>query len=79
MAPSRPKPPGSARAIAAYRCGARMAEWRDTRIPDMACRGENLKDFMTDAERQAFRLTKDAVWWRYWWQGYHYGVVERSP
>lgn len=78
MTQRRPKPPGSARAIAAYRCGARMADWGTVEIPRMVTQGESLKDYMTGGELAAFRLCSDAFWWRYWWQGYRYGSTERD-
>lgn len=76
MARARPKPPGSARAIAAYNCGARMAQWRDPKVADAVCRGESISDLMTEGEMAAFRLTTDRLWWRWWWQGYRFGAVE---
>ena len=78
MARARHKPPSSARAIAAYNCGARMAEWQNPTVADMACRGESLRDYMTEAERMAYRLCTDAFWWRYWWQGYQFGARDRG-
>lgn len=74
MARRRFPPPGSARAIAAYNCGARMAEWRTPKVADMVNRGEPITDLMTDGERLAFRLSNDRLWWRWWWQGYLTGV-----
>lgn len=78
MARAQPKPPSTARAIAAFRCGARMAEWRNPEVASMACRGESLTDYMTEGERHAFRLCTDAYWWRYWWQGYRAGVAREG-
>lgn len=77
MARAKPRPPGTARAIAAYNCGARMAEWQDPKVANMVCLGESIADLMTNAERLAFSLSRPALWWRYWWQGFHYGSTER--
>lgn len=78
MARALHKPPSSARAIAAYNCGARMAEWRSTRLINMVNKGEPITEFMTEGERMAYRLCTDAFWWRYWWQGYRFGAMERK-
>lgn len=78
MARARGKPPATARAIAAYNCGARMAAWRDQRIADMVCRGESITDLMTPGEVAAHRLCTDAYWGKWWWQGYLHGATERQ-
>lgn len=54
-----------------------MAEWQDPKVANMVCLGESIADLMTNAERLAFSLSRPALWWRYWWQGFHYGSTER--
>lgn len=78
MARARFRPPGSARAIAAFNCGARMAEWGDPTVVDLVNRGESITDLMTPGELQAFRLSTDRLWWRWWHQGYRNGARERG-
>lgn len=53
-----------------------MAEWRNPAVALMVCQGESITDYMTEGELQAFRLSTDRLWWRWWWQGYRNGAVE---
>lgn len=72
-----PSPKGR-RAVTAYSCGARMAEWQTTLVADLANRGDQLADYMTAAERAAYRRGKPASWWCWWWQGYRHGRIEQT-
>jgi hypothetical protein len=55
-----------------------MADWQETKVALMVCNGESIADLMTDAERQAFNLSRPAMFWRFWWQGYHYGSTRET-
>lgn len=70
MARAGRKPPTSARAIAAYNCGVRMGEWPFEIIGRMVAAGQEITEYMTPGEKQAFMLSTDALWWRWWWRGY---------
>lgn len=56
-----------------------MAEWGDPSVADLVNRGESITDLMTPGELQAFRLSTDRLWWRWWHQGYRNGAREGSP
>lgn len=55
-----------------------MAEWGDPTVVDLVNRGESITDLMTPGELQAFRLSTDRLWWRWWHQGYRNGARERG-
>lgn len=69
-------PPGSARAIAAYNCGRRMADWGSPNIVGMMNRGESITDLLTPGEKQAYRLCTDAFWSKWWHLGYRARLEE---
>jgi hypothetical protein len=64
------RPPSTARAIAAFNAGYRLAAF-DT--PDIARRmaaGDPCRDWLTVGELAALRLSNDREWSRWWWRGY---------
>lgn len=72
MARPRASVPRRGRALIAFDCGRRMAEWDTPIVVDLVNRGDDLTQYMTDAEQEAFARGGAASWWRHWWGGFRH-------
>lgn len=70
MAKRRPRPPLSAREIAAWRSGRRLRVYGQALADLAVAEPELLLAWLTPAELTAWRLWDAESWWQWWWAGW---------
>lgn len=77
MAQRRPRPPLTAREIAAWGAGRRCGASGHFVVDETVERPEAITVLLLPAEQSLREVTPPDEWWQWWWRGYHVGRAER--